>query len=131
FVPKGTKNSKTYRAWCYYRLGDVKKAAGMIPTRGLMFYDGRIQDINEIMCGTPLSKNTPYSDEIMANLLICKLWAKLDMEHDWVSQLRRNEHLKEKLLLAEEYVKFAKKERWEYELREVEEDVLVFKAALR
>ena len=36
-----------------------------------------------------------------------------------------------KLLLAEEYVKFAKKERWEYELQEVEEDVLMFKAALR
>ena len=130
FIPKGTKNSKTYRAWCYYRLGDVKKAAGMIPNRGLMFYDGRIQDINEIMCGTPLSKNTPYSDEIMANLLICKLWAKLDMEHDWVSQLRRNEHLKEKLLLAEAYIKFAKKERWQYEVAEIEEDIITFKAAL-
>ncbi len=130
FVPKGTKNSKTYRAWCYYRLGDVKKAAGMIPNRCLMFYDGRIQDINEIMCGTPLSKNTPYSDEIMANLLICKLWAKLDMEHDWVSQLRRNEHLKEKLLLAEAYIKFAKKERWQYEVAEIEEDIITFKAAL-
>ena len=130
FVPKGTKNSKTYRAWCYYRLGDVKKAAGMITTRGLMFYDGRIQDINEIMCGTPLSKITPYSDEIMANLLICKLWAKLDMEHDWVSQLRRNEHLKEKLLLAEAYIKFAKKERWQYEVAEIEEDIITFKAAL-
>ena len=131
FIPKGTKNSKTYRAWCYYRLGDVKKAAGMITTRGLMFYNGRIQDINEIMCGTPLSKITPYSDEIMANLFRCKLWEKLDMENDWVSQLRKNERLKEKLLLAEEYVKFAKKERWEYELQEVEEDVLMFKAALR
>ena len=130
FIPKGTKNSKTYRAWCYYRSGDVKKAAGMIPSRGLMFYDGRIQDINEIMCGTPLSKNTPYSDEIMANLLICKLWAKLDMEHDWVSQLRRNEHLKEKLLLAEAYIKFAKKERWQYEVDEIEEDIITFKAAL-
>ena len=130
FVPKGTKNSKTYRAWCYYRLGDVKKAAGMITTRGLMFYDGRIQDINEIMCGTPLSKNTPYSDEIMANLRICKVWAKLDMEHDWVSQLRRNEHLKEKLLLAEAYIKFAKKERWQYEVAEIEKDMLTFKAAL-
>lgn len=130
FVPKGTKNSKTYRAWCYYRLGDVKKAAGMITTRGLMFYDGRIQDINEIMCGTPLSKITPYSDEIMANLFICKLWAKLDMEHDWVSQLRRNEHLKEKLLLAEAYIKFAKKERWQYEVAEIEEDIITFKAAL-
>ena len=130
FVPKGTKNSKTYRAWCYYRLGDVKKAAGMITTRGLMFYNGRIQDINEIMCGTPLSKITPYSDEIMANLLICKLWAKLDMEHDWVSQLRRNEHLKEKLLLAEAYIKFAKKERWQYEVAEIEEDIITFKAAL-
>ena len=130
FVPKGTKNSKTYRAWCYYRLGDVKKAAGMITTRGLMFYDGRIQDINEIMCGTPLSKITPYSDEIMANLLICKLWVKLDMEHDWVSQLRRNEHLKEKLLLAEAYMKFAKKERWQYEVAEIEEDIITFKAAL-
>ena len=130
FVPKGTKNSKTYRAWCYYRLGDVKKAAGMITTRGLMFYDGRIQDINEIMCGTPLSKITPYSDEIMANLLICKLWAKLDMEDDWVSQLRRNEHLKEKLLLAEAYIKFAKKERWQYEVAEIEEDIITFKAAL-
>lgn len=130
FVPKGTKNSKTYRAWCYYRLGDVKKAAGMITTRGLMFYNGRIQDINEIMCGKPLSKITPYSDEIMANLLICKLWAKLDMEHDWVSQLRRNEHLKEKLLLAEAYIKFARKERWQYEVAEIEEDIITFKAAL-
>lgn len=130
FVPKGTKNSKTYRAWCYYRLGDVRKAAGMITTRGLMFYDGRIQDINEIMGGKPLSKITPYSDEIMANLLICKLWAKLDMEHDWVSQLRRNEHLKEKLLLAEAYIKFAKKERWQYEVAEIEEDIITFKAAL-
>ena len=130
FVPKGTKNSKTYRAWCYYRSGDVKKAAGMMPNRGLMFYDGRIQDINEIMGGKPLSKITPYSDEIMANLLICKLWAKLDMEHDWVSQLRRNEHLKEKLLLAEAYIKFAKKERWQYEVAEIEKDMLTFKAAL-
>ena len=130
FVPKGTKNSKTYRAWCYYRLGDVRKAAGMITTRGLMFYNGRIQDINEIMCGTPLSKITPYSDEIMANLFICKLWAKLDMENDWVSRLRRNEHLKEKLLLAEAYIKFAKKERWQYEVAEIEEDIITFKAAL-
>lgn len=131
FVPKGTKNSKTYRAWCYYRLGDVRKAAGMITTRGLMFYNGRIQDINEIMGGKPLSKIIPYSDEIMANLFICKLWAKLDMENDWVSQLRRNEHLKEKLLLAEAYIKFAKKERWQYEVAEIEEDIITFKAALR
>ena len=130
FVPKGTKNSKTYRAWCYYRLGDVRKAAGMITTRGLMFYNGRIQDLNEIMCGTPLSKITPYSDEIMANLFICKLWAKLDMENDWASQLRRNEHLKKKLLLAEAYIKFAKKERWQYEVAEIEEDIITFKAAL-
>lgn len=131
FVPKGTKDSKIYRAWCYYRAGRLRKAAGMIPNRGLMFYNGRIQDISEVLGGRPLSSITPYSDEIMANLFRCKLWVKLDMENDWVSQLRKNERLKEKLLLAEEYVKFAKKERWEYELREVEEDVLVFKAALR
>ena len=131
FVPKGTKDSKIYRAWCYYRAGRLRKAAGMIPNRGLMFYNGRIQDISEVLGGRPLSSITPYSDEIMANLFRCKLWVKLDMENDWVSQLRKNERLKEKLLLAEEYVKFAKKERWEYELREVEEDVLMFKAALR
>ena len=131
FVPKGTKDSKIYRAWCYYRAGRLRKAAGMIPNRGLMFYNGRIQDISEVLGGRPLSSITPYSDEIMANLFRCKLWVKLDMENDWVSQLRKNERLKEKLLLAEEYVKFAKKERWEYELQEVEEDVLVFKAALR
>ena len=131
FVPKGTKNSKTYRAWCYYRSGDVQKAAGMIPNRGLMFYNGRIQDVNEIMCGSPSAKSTPYSDEIMANLFICKLWAKLDMENDWISQLRRNEHLKEKLLLAEAYIKFAKKERWQYELSEIEEDLSTFKTAMR
>ena len=131
FVPKGTKNSKTYRAWCYYRSGYVKKAAGMISCRGLMFHNGRIQDIMEIMGGQPSSRSTPYSDEIMADLFRCKLWTKLDMENDWVSQLRKNEHLKEKLLLAEAYVKFAKKERWQYALSEIEEDIRTFKAALR
>lgn len=128
FVPKGTKNSKTYRAWCYYRLGDVKKAAGMITTRGLMFYNGRIQDINEIMCGTPLSKITPYSDEIMACNLVCKVMSALDGKTNWVNYLRQ--HYKEKLLLAEAYIKFAKKERWQYEVAEIEEDIITFKAAL-
>ena len=128
FVPKGTKNSKTYRAWCYYRLGDVQKAAGMIPNRGLMFYDGRIQDINEIMCGTPLSKNTPYSDEIMAFNLVCKVMSALDGKTNWVNYLRQ--HYKEKVLLAEAYIKFAKKERWQYEVAEIEEDIITFKAVL-
>lgn len=128
FVPKGTKNSKTYRAWCYYRLGDVQKAAGMIPNRGLMFYDGRIQDINEIMCGTPLSKNTPYSDEIMAFNLVCKVMSALDGKTNWVNYLRQ--HYKEKVLLADAYIKFAKKERWQYEVAEIEEDIITFKAAL-
>lgn len=128
FVPKGTKNSKTYRAWCYYRLGDVQKAAGMIPNRGLMFYDGRIQDVNEIMCGTPLSKNTPYSDEIMAFNLVCKVMSALDGKTNWVNYLRQ--HYKEKVLLADAYIKFAKKERWQYEVAEIEEDIITFKAAL-
>ena len=128
FVPKGTKNSKTYRAWCYYRLGDVKKAAGMITTRGLMFYDGRIQDINEIMCGTPLSKITPYSDEIMACNLVCKVMSALDGKTNWVNYLRQ--HYKEKVLIADAYIKFAKKERWQYEVAEIEEDIITFKAAL-
>ena len=128
FVPKGTKNSKTYRAWCYYRLGDVKKAAGMITTRGLMFYDGRIQDINEIMGGKPLSKITPYSDEIMAFNLVCKVMSALDGKTNWVNYLRQ--HYKEKVLLAEAYIKFAKKERWQYEVAEIEEDIITFKAAL-
>ena len=128
FVPKGTKNSKTYRAWCYYRLGDVKKAAGMITTRGLMFYDGRIQDINEIMGGKPLSKITPYSDEIMACNLVCKVMSALDGKTNWVNYLRQ--HYKEKVLIAEAYIKFAKKERWQYEVAEIEEDIITFKAAL-
>ena len=128
FVPKGTKNSKTYRAWCYYRLGDVQKAAGMITTRGLMFYDGRIQDINEIMCGTPLSKITPYSDEIMACNLVCKVMSALDGKTNWVNYLRQ--HYKEKVLIADAYIKFAKKERWQYEVAEIEEDIITFKAAL-
>lgn len=129
FVPKGTKNSKTYRAWCYYRLGDVRKAAGMITTRGLMFYDGRIQDINEIMGGKPLSKITPYSDEIMACNLVCKVMSALDGKTNWVNYLRQ--HYKEKVLIAEAYIKFAKKERWQYEVAEIEEDIITFKAALR
>ena len=128
FVPKGTKNSKTYRAWCYYRLGDVKKAAGMIPNRGLMFYNGRIQDINEIMGGTPLSKITPYSDEIMACNLVCKVMSALDGKTNWVNYLRQ--HYKEKVLIADAYIKFAKKERWQYEVAEIEEDIITFKAAL-
>ena len=128
FVPKGTKNSKTYRAWCYYRLGDVRKAAGMITTRGLMFYDGRIQDINEIMGGKPLSKITPYSDEIMACNLVCKVMSALDGKTNWVNYLRQ--HYKEKVLIAEAYIKFAKKERWQYEVAEIEEDIITFKAAL-
>lgn len=128
FVPKGTKNSKTYRAWCYYRLGDVQKAAGMITTRGLMFYNGRIQDINEIMCGTPLSKITPYSDEIMACNLVCKVMSALDGKTNWVNYLRQ--HYKEKVLIADAYIKFAKKERWQYEVAEIEEDIITFKAAL-
>ena len=128
FVPKGTKNSKTYRAWCYYRLGDVKKAAGMITTRGLMFYNGRIQDINEIMGGKPLSKITPYSDEIMACNLVCKVMSALDGKTNWVNYLRQ--HYKEKVLIAEAYIKFAKKERWQYEVAEIEEDIITFKAAL-
>ena len=128
FVPKGTKNSKTYRAWCYYRLGDVQKAAGMITTRGLMFYDGRIQDINEIMCGTPLSKITPYSDEIMACNLVCKVMSALDGKTNWVNYLRQ--HYKEKVLIADAYIKFAKKERWQYEVAEIEEDIITFKSML-
>ena len=128
FVPKGTKNSKTYRAWCYYRLGDVKKAAGMITTRGLMFYDGRIQDINEIMGGKPLSKITPYSDEIMACNLVCKVMSALDGKTNWVNYLRQ--YYKEKVLLADAYIKFAKKERLQYEVAEIEEDIITFKAAL-
>jgi hypothetical protein len=67
----------------------------------------------------------------MANLFVCKLWDKLDMENDWASRLRRNEHLKQKLLLAEAYIKFAKKEKWQYEVAEIEEDIITFKAALR
>ena len=128
FIPKGTKNSKTYRAWCYYRSGDVKKAAGMIPNRALMFYDGRIQDINEIMGGKPFSKITPYSDEIMAFNLVCKVMSALDGKTNWVNYLRQ--HYKEKVLLAEAYIKFAKKERWQYEVAEIEEDIITFKAVL-
>ena len=128
FVPKGTKNSKTYRAWCYYRLGDVQKAAGMIPNRALIFYDGRIQDINEIMGGKPFSKITPYSDEIMAFNLVCKVMSALDGKTNWVNYLRQ--HYKEKVLLAEAYIKFAKKERWQYEVAEIEEDIITLKAVL-
>ena len=128
FVPKGTKNSKTYRAWCYYRLGDVQKAAGMIPNRALMFYDGRIQDINEIMGGKPFSKITPYSDEIMAFNLVCKVMSALDGKTNWVNYLRQ--HYKEKVLLADAYIKFAKKERWQYEVAEIEEDIITLKAVL-
>lgn len=132
FVPKGTKNSKNYRAWCYYRLGEDWKAAGMISNRGLMFYEGRIQDVNEIMVGEPASRITPYSDEIMASNLLNKVFKALDIENspNWANYLRRDDRLKEKVLIAEAYVKLAKKEKLQYRLTEIEEDVITLKSVL-
>ena len=132
FVPKGTKNSKNYRAWCYYRLGEDCKAAGMISHRGLMFYDGRIQDVSEIVVGESFTKITPYSDEIMASNLLNKLFDALDIDSNpsWVNYLRGNDRLKEKVLIAEAYVKLAKNERFQYRLTEIEEDVITLKSVL-
>ena len=52
----------------------------------------------------------------------------LDGKTNWVNYLRQ--HYKEKVLIAEAYIKFAKKERWQYEVAEIEEDIITFKAAL-
>ena len=145
FIPKGTKHSKTYRAWCHYRLGNVKKAAGMISCRGLMFYNGRIQDLMEVLGERPFSEMTPYSDEIMARHYLDKVLHSLQnttslqrtsastialRSEDPANILRRNEKLQEKVLLAEAYVKFAKISEWQYQLTEIEEDLITLKSLM-
>lgn len=133
FIPNGTGESKTYRAWCYYRDDEMKKAAGLISNRGLMFYNGRIQDILEVMGGKPFSKSTPYSDEIMARRYLDKvidnlmMYAKGDLE----SYLRGDKYLQNKVALAEAYISFAKKERRQYRVPELEKDLRALKELLK
>ena len=133
FIPNGTGESKTYRAWCYYRDDEMKKAAGLISNRGLMFYNGRIQDILEVMGGKPFSKSTPYSDEIMARRYLDKVIDNLMMyaKGDPESYLRGDKYLQNKVALAEAYISFAKRERRQYRVPELEKDLRALKELLK
>ena len=139
FVPKGTKASRTYRGLCYYRLNDLKKAAGLVPNRALMFYDGRIRDAMEVMGGEPTLRSTPYGDEIMARRYLDKVMFSLEdtmnsmslRSNDPASVMRSNKNLQEKVLLAEAYLKFAKASKWQYQIAEIEEDLITLKSLMK
>ena len=139
FVPKGTKSSRVYRGLCHYRLGNVKKAAGLVPNRALMFYEGRIRDAMEVMGGEPTLISTPYGDEIMARRYLDKVIFSLRdtmnsmslRSNDPASVMRSNKYLQEKVLLAEAYVKFAKISEWQYQLTEIEEDLITLKSLMK
>lgn len=139
FVPKGTKSSRVYRGLCYYRLGNIKKAAGLVPNRALMFYEGRIRDAMEVMGGEPTLISTPYGDEIMARRYLDKVIFSLQdtmnsmslRSNDPASVMRSNKNLQEKVLLAEAYVKFSKVSKWQYQLTEIEEDLITLKSLMK
>ena len=139
FIPKGTKNSRVYRGLCYYRLGNVKKAAGLVPNRALMFYNGRIRDAMEVMGGEPTLISTPYGDEIMARRYLDKVMFRLQdtmnsmslRNNDPASVMRSDKNLQEKVLLAEAYVKFAKISEWQYQLTGIKEDLITLKTLMK
>ena len=124
------KNTLQELAICYYRKGWVQDASGCVPKRGLLFYDGRIQDTMEVLGGQPFSGIIPYSDEIMARRLLDKVIFRLKNTTNPANILRGNKYLQEKVLLAEAYVKFAKISEWQYQLTEIKEDLITLKSLM-
>ena len=125
------ENTLQELAICYYREGWVQDASGCVPKRGLLFYDGRIQDTMEVLGGQPFSGIIPYSDEIMARRLLDKVIFRLKNTTNPASIMRSNKKLQEKVLLAEAYVKFAKVSKWQYRLTEIEEDLITLKSLMK
>ena len=125
------KNTLQELAICYYRIGWVQDASGCVPKRGLLFYEGRIQDTMEVLGGQPFSGIIPYSDEIMARRLLDKVIFRLKNTTNPASIMRSNKKLQEKVLLAEAYVKFAKVSKWQYQLTEIEEDLITLKTLMK
>lgn len=125
------ENTLQELAICYYRIGWVQDASGCVPKRGLLFYDGRIQDTMEVLGGQPFSGIIPYSDEIMARRLLDKVIYRLKNTTNPANILRGNKYLQKKVLLAEAYVKFAKISEWQYQLTEIEEDLITLKSLMK
>ena len=125
------ENTLQELAICYYRIGWVQDASGCVPKRGLLFYEGRIQDTMEVLGGQPFSGIIPYSDEIMARRLLDKVIFRLKNTTNPANNLRSNKNLQKKVLLAEAYVKFAKVSKWQYQLTEIEEDLITLKTLMK
>ena len=93
----------------------------------------------EVMGGEPTLRSTPYGDEIMARRYLDKVMFSLEdtmnsmslRSNDPASVMRSNKNLQEKVLLAEAYLKFAKASKWQYQITEIEEDLITLKSLMK
>ncbi len=113
-------------AICYYRKDWVKEASGSVSKRGLAIAKGEIWMLCDIK-----PNELPYSDEIMARRLVDKIIFRLQNTADSASVLRNSNYLQDKLLLAEAYLSYAKKERRQYQITEIEEDLITLKTLMK
>ena len=113
-------------AICYYRKDWVKEASGSVSKRGLAIAKGEMWMLCDIK-----PNELPYSDEIMARRLVDKIIFRLQNTADPASVLRNSNYLQDKLLLAEAYLSYAKKERRQYQITEIEEDLITLKTLMK